>query len=38
VPRKRLRRMRALAATVRVSVFDRAGNVRSTSRPVVIAR
>jgi hypothetical protein len=36
--RKRLRRLSSLAATVRVSVFDAAGNVRSESRPVLISR
>jgi hypothetical protein len=36
--RKRLRRARSLTATVRVSVFDRAGNVRSQSQRLVISR
>jgi hypothetical protein len=36
--RKRLRKLRSVRVVVRVSVFDRAGNVRSTSLPMVIAR
>ena len=36
--RKRLRRARSVPMVVRVSVFDRAGNVRSLALPVTIGR